>query len=179
MLSYLRHMVEFRATIPTPDGFNYNCIEDYVLDRSTLAESALLTEEEATILWEAVDRRCARYMQKQCFYNAQLLVLADESDQLQYSEGYASGRAIIPVHHGWVTINGKVIDLTWRTDKPNHLGRLRNRVIGVIPEGWEYRGVQFPKSKIATRIIKSGSAVAFLGDYQNDFPRLREERLQD
>ena len=180
MRNYMEHMVAFRATMPQPEGFIYNCIEDYVLDRGTDAKKPgiLLTEDEATILWEVVDRRGARYKQKECFYNAQLLVLADESGQMQYNEGYASGRGFIPVHHGWVTLNGKVIDLTWRTAKPNHHGRLRNRVIGAIPEGWEYRGVQFPKSEIKRRIVESKMVEAFLGDYRNNFPHLRETRRQ-
>ena len=67
-------------------------------------------------------------------YNAQWLVLHDPARQLEYVEGIGVGPASFPVHHGWATLNGKVIDLTFRTHKPNHKGRLRNRIFGEFPK---------------------------------------------
>ncbi len=177
MRSYMEQMVAFRAQCGgRPEGWGYSCVEDYVLDRGVTLESAPLTPEEEAILWKAVDHCSVRFQQKQCFYNAQLLCLYDYSNSLQYMEGYASGNAIIPVHHGWATLNGKVIDLTWRTEKANHKGRLGNRIIGTIPEGWEYIGCSFSKEDARARMIESGEIRAFLGDYIAHFPRLSGER---
>lgn len=44
---------------------------------------------------------------KRCFRNAQRLMLYDHENQLQYWE---SG---LPVPHAWVTINGKIVDVTY------------------------------------------------------------------
>lgn len=45
---------------------------------------------------------------KRCWTNAQSLMLLDDAKRLRYCEGYLDG--YIP--HAWVTINGKVVDLT-------------------------------------------------------------------
>jgi len=83
----------------------------------------------------------------------------------------------MPVHHAWLTLNGKLIDLTWRTDKPNHRGRLKNRILGVIPEGWQYRGITFSAGEIRERIVDSGETRAFIGDYTRSFPLFRQKRV--
>lgn len=178
MRDYLKQLVAFRRTMKKPEGFNYCCIEDYVLDRGVEAlASEPLTEDEATILWRAAGG--SRFKQKECFYNAQRLCLHDLTGELQYQEGYAIGSAGFPVHHGWVTINGKVIDLTWRTAKPMRgKGRLRNRIIGVIPEGWKYIGVPFPTEEIRRRWLEMQAAVSFIGDWQAGFPCLQQSRRQ-
>jgi len=176
MRHYMEQMVTMRRSMPTPEGWGYSCVEDYVLDRGVAPTSAPLTPEEEGILWMAVGNFGRRFQQKQCFYNSQLLCLYDHSDSLQYMEGIAQGNAIIPVHHGWATINGKVIDLTWRTEKVNHKGRLGNRIIGTIPEGWEYLGCPFSKEDARARMIESGEIRAVLGDYMAHFPHLSGER---
>lgn len=177
MRNFMAAMVKSRLLHGAmPEGFNYCCIEDFVLDRGTVFGSETLTEEETTIVFDAVDSLRKRFRQKECFYNAQLLATWDSSRSLRYAEGYASGRGFLPVHHGWVTLNGKVIDLTWRTDKPNHQGRLRDRIIGVVPDGWEYMGVHFDRKSIVARMMESQEAAAFIGDYRRNFPLFREER---
>ena len=173
----MKQMVAFRDQCGgKPEGWGYSCIEDYVLDWGATLESASLTSEEEATLWKAVDQCRIRFQQKQCFYNAQLLCLYDYSGTLAYMEGYAAGRACMPVHHGWATINGKVIDLTWRTEKANHKGRLGNRVIGIIPEGWEYIGCPCDTVSARARMLESGEIRAFLGDMLADFPCLSGDR---
>ena len=44
---------------------------------------------------------------KQCWRNAQRLILVDHENRLRYCEGE------VPVPHAWVTINGKVVDVTY------------------------------------------------------------------
>lgn len=56
----------------------------------------------------------ARYPRKFCFQNAQELVRRSNGT-LKYVEGFAvSGPLGVPVHHGWATLNGAVIDPTWK-----------------------------------------------------------------
>jgi hypothetical protein len=57
---------------------------------------------------------------KQCYKNAQRLMIADSERRLRYCEGYLDGS----VPHAWVTINGKVVDLTGEA-LDRHLRRIR------------------------------------------------------
>jgi hypothetical protein len=69
-----------------------------------------------------------------------------------------------------------VVDLTWRTDEPNHKGRLRDRIIGVIPNGWWYMGSRFDDEMLRERVITKGAVWAVLGNYGDNFPHLSGER---
>ena len=161
---YLNQLTEFRRTaMPQPEGFHFLCIEHFVLEEGTNADPRQpLTEDERQTVRRASAGRT--HKMKECFYNAQLLALDDPTRQIQYVEGYACGAAGLPVHHGWAEINGKVVDLTWTPDNP---------VLGAVPEGWAYRGVSFDTGVVRRRIVASGEARAFIGDWTRDFPLLR------
>jgi hypothetical protein len=178
LMTHLQTQVMFRRQLTDTDRTTYSCVEDYVLDRGTSYDvSASLTPEELGILLDAVDTFPGRLRQKRCFHNAQMLALFER--RLDYVEGVAVGRSGFPVHHGWLALNGKVIDVTWRTDKPNHRGRLRDRVFGVIPDGWAYRGVAFPRAEILRRFEDHPCETrAFLGDWKRGFPYLKQTRLE-
>ena len=60
---------------------------------------------------------------KKCYRNAQRLILADSDRRLRYWEGYIEGEIL----HAWVTINGKVVDLTVEAHND--------------PSGWNYIGI--------------------------------------
>jgi hypothetical protein len=69
-----------------------------------------LTDDEHRYIEELMaalgGRRCFRV--KQCYRNAQRLIIHDDKKRLRYWEGlYSDG-----VPHAWVTINGKVVDVT-------------------------------------------------------------------
>ncbi len=187
LMTHLQAQVMVRALHRPVQGDNpgaYSCIEDYVLDRGKDYDvSADLTPEELDIVLGAVDRFPGRLQQKQCFHNAQLLAAGFiqhhvRPPRLDYVEGVAIGRSGFPVHHGWLALNGKVVDVTWRTDEPNHPGRLRDRVFGLIPDGWSYRGAVFPRAAIMRRITETHETRAFLGDWQRGFPYLKQTRLE-
>tara|TARA_R110002126_G_scaffold266585_1_gene409797 strand:- start:61 stop:648 length:588 start_codon:yes stop_codon:yes gene_type:complete len=150
-----------------PAGFNYHSSADFVLDRGVDMVSSALTDEELKYVLSVIDASpVGRFQQKQCYYNAQCVVLSDQEGLLKYQEGIAHGRGFLPVNHGWFTINDKVIDLTWRTEKPNHKGRLRDRVFGVIPDEWVYRGVHFDKHLLIQRMLDTKA----LGTVIDDWP---------
>lgn len=78
---------------------------------STQAKTAgVLTNGERQYI-EAVISRAGgrrRFRSKACWKNANILMVNDEAKRLSYWEGYLDG--CIP--HAWVTINGKVVDVT-------------------------------------------------------------------
>ena len=173
LTTYLKQVASMQAGIGKPDTFNYYGLEDYVFDRGVPQTlSTPLTEEEQDALFKTADR-VGPFLQKQCFHNAQMLAMTNPD--LKYVEGYAQGR-VIPVHHAWVTLNGKLIDLTWRVENAQPC-RLSDRILGVIPEGWQYIGITFDTETIRERVVESGETRNMIGDYTRGFPLFQQERL--
>lgn len=145
---YLHQLAGFRMGMK-PEAWTYAGAEDYVLDRGRLFDSSTpLTEAEATVLQAAAHGR--EFPIRECYSNAQKLAMHDQSGLLTYCEGFATGTASFVAQHAWVSINDKVIDLTWRQtptfnwdtheSDDEDRGSWENRVLGKAPEGWAYFG---------------------------------------
>jgi len=176
LIQYLRTTTAAIASfkIQRHPDYQYVSLEDYVLDRGTAFLShTTLTPEEQAILDEAKASWWDGPQIQQCYYNGQMLVLTDPSRQLRYYEGYACGVAGFPVIHGWVVLNGKVIDPTWNADG----GHAFDPVWAEIPDGWEYMGVPFTEEEVRLRVITTGMAGTILDDWGNHYPVLKKERL--
>ena len=161
---YLQMSVHMSTGMPVPPGFTYSSAYDFTLDRGrSFASSPLTADEDATV-------RAAMSGQvfeaKGCFYNAHLMVANDRSGTLVYTEGFAyNGMATI--HHGWVTINGKVVDVTWN-----------GGVFGTLPDGWEYYGVEFPdRDALLRRMARTGQASSVIIDQEGGHPVMKWPRM--
>lgn len=169
---FLENMLKMRLACSTslPEGYNYHGLEDYVLDRGVHYASTPLTRDERSIVQaaklNAIDRS---FQPKQCFYNAQLLAVADETRTLAYCEGFACS-GIMPLHHGWCVINGKVVDLTWR-QKPQG-----PPIMGTFGPEWGYVGVTFDTDALRSEILRTSVVKSRLDDYENDFPLFKQPR---
>jgi hypothetical protein len=62
---------------------------------------------------------------KQCYQNAQILILDDDEHRLRYCEGWLND----DIPHAWLTINGKVFDVTIEAA---NLNNKQNRYFGVV-----------------------------------------------
>jgi hypothetical protein len=109
------------------------------------------------------------------------------SERMKYVEGYVfTAKLPMPVHHAWIELDGKVIDLTLVTTEytPQDLERfyygallqreddLSDRVLGIIPEGWTYYGVRFDIEEIAQDFISRGESFSKIDDWRNGWPLL-------
>ena len=176
IITYFEMMTHLRESMgPRPERFAYHCIEEYILKNGKAYTSAPLTREERGILNHVLDHcPVKRFQIKQCFYNSQTLILSDFSGTLTYVEGYVVREGLgIPVQHGWIDINGKVIDLTLRTDSKKR-GVLGNRVLGAFPEGRLYYGAKFNTQLVRHMMLDRGWAGSLLDDWENDFPLLKK-----
>lgn len=155
--AYLHEMTVMRqrfAYKQLPPGFLYYCAEDYVLEHGEAPTHEALTKDEQRIVKAAMRTCVARpFHYKMCFYNAQLLMLADSSRTLQYCEGFAVA-GLLPVLHGWCLINNKVVDLTWRKSREASVRNYGSRIYGVIPPNFEYLGVCFSRDRVIDALTK-------------------------
>lgn len=176
---YLIETIRFknRLGLIFPAEYPYQGGEDYVLDRGSLFPSCALTNKEKTIIQTALNAcPVKRFSLGHCYFNAQILVAHDPSGELHYCEGFAMGLTGHPTLHGWIGINGKVLDITWRV--PNRgKGKFRDRVWGLLPEGWAYYGASFGNEMLLARIGRIRATGSFLDDVAHGFPLFREPRL--
>lgn len=96
-------------------------------------------------------RKARKPKSKECFYNSQIFVLT--ADNSLYYEGYCFD-GLIPFHHAWVVIDGKVVDFTLESrDKFLKRKKIKNTASDPV-----YLGVVVPKKSIMANIVKTGVA---------------------
>lgn len=123
---------------------------------------------------------CRRFPIQQCYANSISLVLADA--RFQYVEGYFAQEEIgpgFPIMHGWVILNGKVIDLTSRLSVPRKSGRLRDRVLGEFPAAREYFGVPVGRKYVMRSVFDPKFSGSIIDDWQRGFPVMRGENIRE
>ena len=160
--------------------FKYPTTYDYVAKEGQEFLSSPLTDEEWAILEAAAKQALDSLHEKdfpikQCFSNSQALVMFDPAKKLQYVEGFCLG--IIPIHHGWVTINGKVIDVTMRIRKGEAFDRKLwgNRCIGEFAEGRLYCGKVFETQYVSEQVVARSQWGSLIDNWEEGFPLLRGE----
>ena len=79
------------------------------------------TPEERKIV--AALRKKVKPERQQCFANSQKAGYQGFYEAVHYVEGYIVRRNCpVEVHHGWLTLNGKVVDLTLPSDECDYFG---------------------------------------------------------
>lgn len=186
---YLEQLASMQAScnFKSDPQFNYTSTEDFVLDRAKpQPKSAALTEEQLDYVLE-IAGRCAGvpFEPKQCFHNAMLLTVADYCDRMAYVEGYCLSGAI-PVHHAWVELDGKLVDLTRSLRGKEAVDEfisgelpqedLLDRVLGEIPNDWMYFGIKFPTHEVRSYMQEYEETNALIGNYKLGFECFKLER---
>lgn len=159
----------------------------WLLEHGGSYPSQPLTNEEMAWLFALLDDEGSRYRIKECFYNSQKVLMFARSagwtkgpHELKYAEGYC--HSIIPVLHGWLLLNDKVVDLTMRFQQPfdktvkrqSTVGRrrLKDRVLGEFPESREYFGTSFPTESVVSFVARTGTLGSILDDWESGYPVL-------
>lgn len=108
-----------------------------------------------------------QFRRHRCFFNAQILAMEDDLGEVRYVEGLARTSAVsVPVHHAWLAVGGRVIDLTWRAPARQPCGPQREKVWGVIPAGWDYVGTSFRRVDIRNAWHAAGCSRPLLNENQ-------------
>lgn len=175
---YLTSIDAIRKRAIPPSDMHYQGLEDFFLRHGRFYDSAPLTAEELAYLKKVLVTYGRRCMPKQCFYNSQMILLTADTWMpkvpgmtLRYVEGY--GHGVIPIHHGWLTLNGKVIDSTLRLDALPKRSPLAKRVVGTFPGTTGYFGVPFRTEEVRRSVIERREGGSLLIDLKRKFPFLR------
>lgn len=166
--------------------------EQYVLDHGRAMSSESLTTEQKDIVESFTQHFDPKA--KECFYNAMFMCMVSVwgeklHPRLKYCEGFVKSSAPFPVHHAWVTLDGVLIDLTLTTTKYTldqlnafmyegiELPRnedLSDRILGEIPEGWDYFGVEFEAKKVGQQFVQRESSFSMIDDWEKQWPLLQK-----
>ncbi len=158
-----------------------------IIDNGIELKSSPLTDselEDLELLIEYTSEMCD-FLQKECFHNAQMLIRAEDrirsdlTHDIQYFEGYfIRDELLIPVHHGWITINGKVIDLTiQQEDIQAPIDGFENRTVGEFSDSVGYIGIKIDKQDILDRIESSSETHTILDDWNPKFRHIKDKYL--
>ena len=177
----IREQIQTRAEIlgQRPDLLTQ---EEYVLDKGAeMTSSEPLTEDQ--YLYLKMITGTIECLPKQCFHNAQMMTLADsyhETPRVKYHEGYV-WTGFMPILHAWITLDEKIVDVTLSTD-PESTERflagdspqedLLDRVLGVIPEGWEYFGVPMESEYVVGIMLENMESRSLIDNWQDGWPLL-------
>ncbi len=145
-----------RTQAQSPAG--YFGPHDYLARHGKVFESQSLTDAETAYLKNALAKhRGERFPLGNCFENA--LRLSRRTPGLNYVVGVATLSGVL-APHAWVSLNGKVVDLTclktWNPDRSPYLDRTvplsrrggcrvarRLGIFGEFPPGWLFVGEEF------------------------------------
>ena len=137
-------------------------VHGYVLREGRPFDSQPLTREEQRYI-----DRCGwpAHQLKQCYHNAQMTALTmprEDGMELLYAEGFVGLGTRYGLAHAWLSLNRKVVDTTLRTNLKNG----RARVMGEIPAGWEYWGVELDPQECMHSLDEHGRMGPLLDDWQ-------------
>lgn len=175
MTTTIKSFLDALDVFATPqEGYTYTSHADFVRDRGTYEVSGALTRDQRDYIRSLTQGETFRV--KECFANAQRLVLADarSEQRLRYREGYAHA-SLFPVLHAWVVLDGaRVIDPTWRVRDAKPVRTVR----GEFPASWAYLGCNVASAEeIREQCVRTREWRSVIDNWRDGHPCLRMERL--
>lgn len=140
-------------------------LHQYVSRHGKEFESAALTAEETALISQIDFHSC---LPRQCYRNSQMAALTlppPPSHTLRYVEGFFSMNWGLGVEHAWLTLNGKLVDITLRRTNGQP-------ILGVIPDAHEYIGVEM-NPDLCRHIMGHRRHISLLDDYECGRPLLK------
>jgi len=165
LVKYMKDLDEFQSGFRTKNGgvddWVFKSQEGFYLAKGHLFPHEPLTEQESRLLADIIGG--SLFKTKECYMNAAIIVLEARRlegtpDEITYCEGIALGRVVIPVHHAWVSLHGKAIDVTWQEFGKRHTRTLKKvlaRIDNNIRE-CSYYGVEVPSKLLSKHIVAAG-----------------------
>lgn len=161
-----------------PWGYKYGGMEEFVIAHGRLFASRKPTAEQIAYVKSVAGRQ--RYMMKECYSNAQRLLLQEAflpvEKRLRYVEGYVGG-TLFPIMHGWLVLDGDiVIDPTFKADGSARVsgpGGVASGTLGVYRSPREYFGVTFQTDAVLDTMRRCREYRTLIDDPDFQFPAMR------
>ena len=178
LLKFLDQAVDLQKQLIKMNGkskeaFFYQGYYDFISQEGQFYTAQELSQEEQAIV-EMVFKQIKKQLAMGfCFSNSQIAILNDESGKLKYHEGVVHHEDfLVVIHHGWNTINGKVIDFT-----------LNSMYCKDYPSGkytGEYYGFELKDAKkwILDRISSGKDSSSYLANYGEGLPALKTKHIR-
>ena len=145
--------------------FYYINAQALLIEEGKIFESQKLSESELVVV-QLAKEKAGKMKKGECYYNAQRMILLDNSDQIEYWEGYTLiDNAAFPIMHGFNVINGKVIDYTLDIDGQS--------ILGTFPPTAQYIGIKMKKEWIIPQITSGKPCVSFIDNWAEGWPLLK------
>jgi hypothetical protein len=169
------------ATPPNPKraGWKYDSMPALVIEAGRGYSPQALTRPERHAAEEAIKlfhKAGFTFGYQRCFFNAQMLARFSRAGELVYVEGYRLDGDLrsLPILHGWVTINDKVVDPT-ATTVLEQAGAPEPRCVLGEYERKAYWGIAFDSKYVVKRSGSGGKdVISLIDDCQGGFPLLRD-----
>lgn len=153
---YLNVIYTLKSSMEKNNELYYQGIEDLLLQEGIFCDTEV-NENEKCCLQKIFKSVHFQYEMKQCYANSQRLLssIHSESD-IEYVEGYAVSEDLgIPLPHGWLLVNGKVLDVTWYRE-----------TFGICENNKTiYYGIKIHKSDILTAARETAMWQSHLDNY--------------
>lgn len=154
-----------------PKGYHYTSIAHFVLEKAQCSCGREMTPEELRQVEGfrlSCERIWGRPKPKECFANAQKLVISGKDDRLVYTEGYATHLgSFMSVLHGWAELEGAIIDPTPVWGDPG---------LGVFGPGVCYHAaIRVDWREVTGRAGFRGQLSSYIDDWCYGFPLLRRK----
>jgi len=149
---------------------------DYHSTKLTSTERKFIEEVVQFSGLECEARMC--YHNSQFFlYNALSLLPRYPGIEVTYIEGYITYTYLpLPIAHGWLLINDKVVDLTITQEEyDTNIDELEDRVIGRIPEDMIYLGIPIMSEDVVELIESKSETHTILDDFRSSTRHIRQK----
>jgi hypothetical protein len=159
LVEYLRWLSEAVSKTAHRSGWKHDSMESFYLKEGRAFPDTPYTPEEEAVLLAVF--RGSKPKIKECYLNAQRLATSN-METLKYAEGYVfSEKVPLAIHHAWVTINDKPVDVTLRGDVCNVTTSDPKKLLRRAKENLvrnAYYGVHFPAPVIIKVWHEEGTA---------------------
>lgn len=155
-------------------------VMSFIYDNSEVIKSSDIEPHETEVLNVIFNVISPKRTKKECYSNSQIFMLYyDNMDfglDVRYYEGYVFLEGLdLPIAHGWLMVNGKILDLTLRQDEYNSkIESFEDLILGEIPNGYIYVGLEIPTEFILDRMNNDMVAYTVLHDYPRSIKTIEQ-----
>jgi hypothetical protein len=169
---------ELRTTEPNAAfqerHFKYSSCEELVLKEGQQFHPRSLTQAQDRAISNALAALTEPLELKECFANSQRL-LFNLPPTYVYVEGYVKRHRAPPILHGWLHVDGTVIDPTVPPEGTSARDLSVNPVmVRGQYQGREYYGIPIPREYVREYVLKTKAWGTVIDNWEEMFPLLRD-----